>query len=108
MFDAFLFTYIEMPFTGIEMASCVMEYARSQSNKTVQHAFLREFSKQSPAAMQIWTWRRKLKEEGCLCRRKGLDDQKHQKRGSSVLAKKSLGRKSMSPPFLQDWRSLSR
>ena len=56
MFDIFIFTYIEMPVTGIEKAFCVLEYARSQSNKTVQHVFVREFSKQSPTAMQIRTW----------------------------------------------------
>ena len=33
---------------------------------TVQDAFLREFSKQSPTAMQIRTWHKKFKEEGCL------------------------------------------
>ena len=51
--DVFIFTDIEMPFTGREKAFCVLDYARSQSNKTVQHAFVREFSKQSPTAMQI-------------------------------------------------------
>ena len=60
-----------MPLTGREKALCVLEYARSQSNKTVQHAFVRELSKQSPTAMQIWTWHKKFKERGCLCRRKG-------------------------------------
>ena len=70
MFNVFIFTDIEMPFIGSEKAFCVLVYARSQSNKTVQHAFVREFSKQSPAAMQIWTWHKKFKEEGCLYRRK--------------------------------------
>ena len=42
---------------------------------------------QSPTAMQ--TWHTKTKEEGCLCRRKGSDDQEHQKRRSSVFVKKS-------------------
>ena len=60
-----------MSFTGRERALCVLEYARSQSNKTVQHAFVREFSKQSPTAMQIWTWHKKFKEEGCLYGRIG-------------------------------------
>ena len=71
MFDVFIPTDIEMPFTGREKAFCVLQYARSQSHKTVQHAFVREFSKQSPTAMQIWTWQKKFKEEGRLCRRKG-------------------------------------
>ena len=71
MFYVFIFTDIEMPFTGREKSICVLKYARSQSNKTVQHAFVREFSKQSPTAMQIWTWHKKYEEEGCLCKRKG-------------------------------------
>ena len=70
MFDVVIFTDIEMTFTGREKVLCVMEYAQLQSNKTVQHAFVREFSKQSPTAMLIWTWHKKFKEEGCLCRRK--------------------------------------
>ena len=70
MYDVFILADIEMPFTGREKAFCVLEYARSQSNKTVQYAFVREFSKRSPTAMQIWTWRKTFKEEGCLCRRK--------------------------------------
>ena len=56
MFDVSIFADIEIPFTGIEKALCVLEYARSQSKKTVQHAFEREFSKQSPTTMQIWKW----------------------------------------------------
>ena len=60
-----------MPFTGREKALCALEYARSQSNKTVQHACVREFSKQYPTAMQIWAWHRKFKDEGCLGMRKG-------------------------------------
>ena len=71
MFNISIFTDIEMPFTGREKALCMLEYARSQSNKAVQHAFVREFPKQSSTAMQTWTWQKKIKEEGCLCRRKG-------------------------------------
>ena len=48
MFNVVIFTDTEMPFTGREKAFCVLEYARSQSNKTVQYAFVMEFSKQSP------------------------------------------------------------
>ena len=70
MFDVFILTDIEMPFTGREKTFCVLEYARSQLIKTVLHAFVREFLKQSPAAMQMWTWHTQNKEEGCLCRRK--------------------------------------
>ena len=40
-FDVLTFTDIEMPFTGREKAFCMLEYARSQSNKTVQYAFVR-------------------------------------------------------------------
>ena len=36
--DVFILTDIEMPFNGRERVLCVLEYARSQSNKTVQHA----------------------------------------------------------------------
>ena len=34
-FDVFIFTYIEISFTGRENEFCVLEYTRSQSNKTV-------------------------------------------------------------------------
>ena len=52
-------------------ASCVLEYAHSQTNKTVQHVFVRVFTKQSPTAMLVWTWHKTFKEESRLCRRKG-------------------------------------
>ena len=65
-FDVFFFTDIEMPFIGREKACCVLEYASSQPSKTVQHALVREFSKQSPTAMQIWSWHKRFKEKGCL------------------------------------------
>ena len=55
MLDVFIFTVIEMSFTGRKKVFRVLEYARSQSNK---HAFVREFSRQSPAAMQIYTWKK--------------------------------------------------
>ncbi|XP_076058558.1 uncharacterized protein LOC143035575 [Oratosquilla oratoria] len=66
---------IEMPFTRREKAFCVLEYARTQSNKTVQRAFVKKSSKQSPTGMQIWTWHKELKEKGCLGRQNDLDDQ---------------------------------
>ena len=78
-----------MPFIGREKAFCVLEYARSQSNKTVQYAFVREFSKQSPTAMLISTRHKNFKEEGCLCKRKGSGRRKHQKRRSSVFVEES-------------------
>ena len=71
MFDVSMFADIEMHFTGREKAFCVLVYARSQSNKIVQHSFVRQFSKHSPPAMQIWTWHKKFIEEGCLCKREG-------------------------------------
>ena len=48
-----------------------MEYARTNSNKNVQRAFVREFSKKSPTAKKIWSWKKKFEGEGCLCRAKG-------------------------------------
>ena len=71
MYNVCIFTDIEMPFTGREKAFCVLEYARSQTYKTEQHAFVREFTKQSSTEIQIWAWHKKFREEGCLCRRKG-------------------------------------
>ena len=60
-----------MVFTSREKAFCVLEYARTNSNKTVQRAFVRKFSKKSPTAKQIWSWKKKFEDEGCLCRVKG-------------------------------------
>ena len=60
MFDVFIFTDIEMSFTGRERLFCVSEYAQSQSGKTVQHSIEREFSKRSPTSKQIWTWHKKI------------------------------------------------
>ena len=49
----------------------MLGYARTNSNKTVQRAFVRKFSKKSPTAKQIWSWKKKFEDEGCLCRAKG-------------------------------------
>ena len=57
-----------MVFTSREKAFCVLEYARTNSNKTVQRAFVRKFSKKPSTAKQIWSWKRKFEDEGCLCR----------------------------------------
>ena len=54
MFDVSSFTNIQMT-SEIEKAFCVLDYARSQSDKTVQHSFVGEFSKQPPTAMTIRT-----------------------------------------------------
>ena len=70
MFDVSIFTDIEIPFTGREKAFCVLEYTRSQSNMTVQHAFVREFSKQSHQQYRL-EYGKKNTEEGYLCRIKG-------------------------------------
>ena len=60
-----------MVFTSREKAFCVLEYARTNSNKTVQRAIVRKFSKKSPTAKQISSWKKKFEDEGCLCRAKG-------------------------------------
>ena len=89
MFDVFIFADIEMPFTG-KKAFCVLEYARSESNKAVQHAFVSEFSKQSPDLDRRFGHGTKNSRRKVVCAgKKNLDDQKHQKRWSSVFVKKS-------------------
>ena len=60
-----------MVFTSREKAFCVLEYARTNSNKTVQRVFVRKLPKKSPTAKQIWCWKKKFEDEGCLCRAKG-------------------------------------
>ena len=42
IFYVFFLLGIEKPFTGKEKMFCVLEYAQTKSNKTVQHAFVRE------------------------------------------------------------------
>ena len=84
MLDVFIFTYIEMQFTGKEKAFCVLEYAQSQSNKTVQHSFEREFSKQSPTDVA-----QKFKDKGCLCWRKGSEQPKTSGEMVDLVSKKS-------------------
>ena len=59
-----------MVFTSKEKPFCVLEYARTNSNKTVQRALVRKFSKKLPTAKQIWSWKKKFENEGCLCRTK--------------------------------------
>ena len=58
-----------MPFTGREKVLCVG--ACSITVEQDYAACICEFSKQSPTAMQIWTWHKKFIQEGCLCMRKG-------------------------------------
>ena len=37
----------------------------------MQRAFVRKFSKKSSTTKQIWSWKKKFEDEGCLCRAKG-------------------------------------
>ena len=60
-----------MVFTSREKAFCVLECARTNSNKTVQRAFVRKFFMKSPTAKKIWSWKKKFEDKGCLCRAKG-------------------------------------
>ena len=60
-----------MVFTSREKVFYVLEYAQTNSNKTVQGAFVKKFSKKSPTAKQIWSWKKKFEDEGYLCRAKG-------------------------------------
>ena len=60
-----------MTFTRNEKTFWVLEYARAQSNKSMQGAFSRKFNKNAPTGKQIWAWHKKFKEEDCLCRAKG-------------------------------------
>ena len=46
---------VKMVFTSREKAFRVLEHARTNSNKTVQRAFVRKFSRKSPTAKQIWS-----------------------------------------------------
>ena len=65
-----------MPFTSVEKAFCVLEYARTQSIKTVRRIFAQRFERSAfgkvPDKQQIWRWHKKFKEEGCVCRVKGF------------------------------------
>ena len=89
-FDVFIFTDIKMKFTGRENVFCVLKYARSQSNRTVQHAFVRELSIQLPTAMQIWTWHINFKEKVGYCRRKGSGRPKTSEETVERVCKKIL------------------
>ena len=52
-----------MVFTSRKKAFCVLEYARTNSNKTVQRAFVRKFSKKSPTAKQIWSGKKEIRKQ---------------------------------------------
>ena len=40
------------------MTCCVLEYAGTNSSKIAQSAFVKQFSKKSPSAKQIWIWKK--------------------------------------------------
>lgn len=68
----FFFSGTEMTFTVKEKILCALEYARTQSNKTVHPASVREIAKNVSTAIQIWTWHKNVKLQGCLCRARGF------------------------------------
>ena len=76
MFSCFSFQVfilsLKMPYSSVQKAFCVLEYAKTQSFNTVQRAFAQRFEKtrseKVPDKKQIWTRHKKFKEEGCLCR----------------------------------------
>ena len=45
-FQVFLILNLEMPYSSVQKAFCVLEYAKTQSFKTVQRAFAQRFEKQ--------------------------------------------------------------
>ena len=82
-FDVSIFTDIDMPFSQGENVFCVLEYAQSQLNKTVQHAFVKGLSKQQCRfGHGTYNSMRKVVCAG----EKDLDNQKHQKRWLSMFA----------------------
>ena len=84
MFDIFILTDIEMTFTGREKASCVLEYAQSQSNMTA--ACIREGVLKTVANSNAdLDMPEKFKEKVDCAGEKDPDDQKHQERRSSVF-----------------------
>ena len=44
-FQVFLILNLEMPYSSVQKAFCVLEYAKAQSFKTVQRAFAQRFEK---------------------------------------------------------------
>ena len=74
-FSGILILSLKMPYSSVQKAFCILEYAKTQSFKTVQRAFAQRFEKtrseKVPQKKQIWTWYKKFEEEGCLCRVEG-------------------------------------
>ena len=60
-----------MLFTSREKAFCVLGYARTNSNKTEQCAFVGKLSEKSSTTKKIWSWKKKFENKGCLCKAKG-------------------------------------
>ena len=44
-FQVFLILSLEMPYSSVQKAFCVLKYAKTQSFKTVQRAFAQRFEK---------------------------------------------------------------
>jgi len=55
MFQASIFSGIEMALTSVETGFCALEYAGTQPAKTEQRAFESD-AKQSTGAVQVWKW----------------------------------------------------
>jgi len=53
MFQASIFSGIEMALTSVETGFCALEYAGTQPAKTEQRAFESD-AKQSTGAVQVW------------------------------------------------------
>ena len=62
-------------YSSVEKAFCVLEYARTQSVKTVRRIFAQRFERSAfgkvPDKKKIWRWHERFKEEACLCIVKG-------------------------------------
>ena len=66
MHTVYLNVCVETVFNSREKALCVLECARTNPNKTVQHAFVRKFSKKPTTAKQICS-RQKSSETKAIC-----------------------------------------
>ena len=64
-----------------------MEYARANSNKTVQRAFAEKFSKRHQEQSKFGVGKTNSKTMTICAEQKDLDDQQHRKGGSNEFAK---------------------
>ena len=78
-----------MVFTSREKVFYVLEYARTNSNKIVQRAFVRKFSKSHQQQSRFGAGKRNLKTKAVCAERKDLDDQQQQKGRSNGFVKHS-------------------